>query len=67
MSFKDYLMKQLGISEERFDEVAEAACRIKESGVPICKELGDSGLFELFELFVSYGRANREGRMTDES
>ena len=64
MSFKDYLMKQLGISEERFDEAAELACKIKDSGVPICKQLGDSGLFE---LFVSYVRANREGRMTDES
>lgn len=64
MSFKDYLLKTYGISEERFDEAAELACKIKDSGVPICKELGDS---ELFGLFVSYWRANREGRMTDES
>ena len=64
MPFKDYLLKTYDISEEQFDEAAELACKIKDSGVPICKELGDSGLFE---LFVSYGRANREGRMTDES
>ena len=64
MSFKDYLLKTYGISEERFDEVAEAACRIKENGVPICKGLSNS---EVFEMFESYGRANREGRMTDES
>lgn len=62
MSFKDYLVKQLDISEERFDEVAEAACRIKENSVPICKGLSDS---ELFELFVSYGRADRERRKED--
>lgn len=59
MSIKDYLIKTCGITEEQFDEVAEAACRIKETGVPICKELRDS---ELFELFASYGRANRERR-----
>ena len=64
MSFKDYLLKTYGISEERFDEAAELAFKIKDSGVPICKGLGDS---ELFGLFVSYGRANRERRMTDES
>ena len=64
MSFKDYLLKTYGISEERFDENAELACKIKDSGVPICKEFGDSGLFE---LLISYGRANRKGRMTDES
>ena len=64
MSFKDYLLKTYGISEERFDEAAELACKIKDGGVPICKGLSDS---ELFGLFVSYGRANREGRMTDES
>ena len=64
MSFKDYLLKTYGISEERFDEAAELAFKIKDSGVPICKGLSDS---ELFGLFVSYGRANREGRMTDES
>ena len=59
MSIKDYFVKICGITEERFDEFAEYACRIKESGVPICKELSDS---ELFELFVTYGRANRERR-----
>lgn len=59
MSIKDYLVKTYGITEERFDEVAEAACRIKENGVPICKGLSDS---EMFELFASYGRANRERR-----
>ena len=59
MSIKDYFVKICGITEERFDELAEYACRIKESGVPICKELRDS---ELFELFASYGRANRERR-----
>ena len=64
MSFKDYLLKTYGISEERFDEAAELACKIKDSGVPICKGLSDS---EFFGLFVSYWRANREGRMTDES
>ena len=48
MSIKDYLVKACGITEERFDEVVELACRIKDSGVPICKELGDSELFELF-------------------
>lgn len=64
MSIKDYLVKTCGITEERFDEIAELACRIKEGGVSICKELSDS---ELFELFVSYGRANRERRIADES
>lgn len=64
MSFKVYLLNTYGISEERFDEAAELACKIKDSGVPICKALGDSGLFE---LFVSYVGANMEGRMTDES
>ena len=64
MLFKDYLLKTYGISEGRFDEAAELACKNKDGGVPICKELGDS---ELFWLFVSYGRANREGRMTYES
>ena len=59
MLFKGYLLKTYGISEERFDEAAELACKNKDSGVPICKEL--------FGLFVSYWRANREGRMTDES
>ena len=56
MSIKDYLVKICGITEEWFDEFAECACRIKEDGVPICKELRDS------ELFASYGRANRERR-----
>lgn len=65
MSFKDYLLKTYGISEERFDEAAELAFKIKDSGVPICKGLG--GGSELFGMFVSYGRANRERRMTDES
>lgn len=64
MSIKDCFVKICGITEEQFGEAAELAFKIKDSGVPICKELGDS---ELFELFVSYGRANREGRMTDES
>ena len=60
MSIKDYLAKTYGITEEQFDEIAEFACRIKESGVPICKELRDT---ELFELFASYGSANRERRI----
>lgn len=64
MSIKDYFVKICGITEERFDEFAEYACRIKESGVPICKELRDS---ELFELFAAYGMANRERRKVDES
>ena len=64
MSIKDYFVKICGIAEEQFDEAAELACKNKDSGVPIFKEFGDS---ELFGLFVSYGRANREGRMTDES
>lgn len=64
MSIKDCFVKIYGTTEEQFDEAAELACKIKDSGVPICKELDDSGLFE---LFVSYGRTNREGRMTDES
>ena len=59
MSFKDYLLKTYDITEEQFDEAAELACKIKDSGVPICKGLSDS---ELFGLFVSYGRANREKR-----
>ena len=59
MSIKDYLLKIYGITEERFDEAAELAYRIKDSGVPICKGLSDS---ELFELFASYGRANRGKR-----
>lgn len=59
MSFKDYLMKQLDMNEERFDEFAELACRIEDGGVPICNELRNS---EVFEMFVSYGRANRERR-----
>lgn len=59
MSIKDYLIKTCGITEEQFDEFAELACRIEENEVPICKELRDS---ELFELFASYGRANRETR-----
>ena len=63
MSIKDCLIKTCGITEEGFDELAECACRIKEDGVPICKELRDSGLFE---LFASYGRANRERRLTNE-
>lgn len=57
MSIKDYLLKTCDITEERFDEVAELCCRIKDSGVPICKELRDS---EVFELFASHGAANRE-------
>ena len=64
MSIKDYLVKTYDITEEQFDEAAELACKIKDSGVPICKGLSDS---ELFELLVTYGRASREGRMTDES
>ena len=60
MLIKDYLVKTCGITEERFDELA---CRIKDGDVPICKELRDS---ELFELFASYGRANRERRLTNE-
>lgn len=64
MSIKNYLVKMCGITEKQFDDVAENACRIKDGRVPICKELRDS---ELFELFVSYGKANGEGRMTDES
>ena len=59
MSFKDYLVKKLGISDERFDEFAELACRIKDGGVSTCNELRNS---EVFEMFVSYGRANRERR-----
>ena len=59
MSIKDYLMKTYGITEERFDELAEYACRIKEDSVSICKGLSDS------ELFASYGRANRERRRAD--
>lgn len=59
MSFKDYLMKRLDMSEERFDEFAELACRIEDGGVPTCNELRNS---EVFEMFVSYGRANRERR-----
>ena len=57
MSIKDYLVKTCGISEERFDQLVETACKIKDGGVPICHKLSDP---ELFELFVSYGRANRE-------
>ena len=64
MPIKDCFVKICGITEEQFDEDAGLACKIKDSGVPICKELGDSGLFE---LLISYGRANGEGRMTDES
>ena len=63
MSIKDYLIDACGITEERFDEFAENACRIREDDVPICKELRGS---ELFELFASYGRANRERRNVDE-
>ena len=63
MSIKDYLVKICGITEEWFDEFAESACRIKEGSVPICKELRDS---ESFELFVAYGRANRDRRLTNE-
>ena len=59
MSNKDRLIETCGITEERLDEIADFACRIKESGVPICKELRDT---ELFELFASYGRSNRERR-----
>ena len=59
MSIKDYLAMRIAISDEQFDEFAEYACRIKEDGAPICKGLSDS---ELFELFASYGRANRERR-----
>ena len=59
MSIKDYFVKICGITEEQFDELAELACRIEDGDVPICKELRDS---ELFELFASYGRANRERR-----
>ena len=66
MSIKDRLIETFGITEEGFDELAECTCRIKEDGVPICKELRDSELFELFELFASYGRANRERRLTNE-
>ena len=63
MPIKDYFVKIYGITEDRFDEFAESACAIKEFGVPICKELRDS---ELLELFASYGRANRERRKVDE-
>ena len=56
MSIKDYFVKIYGITEDRFDEFAE-------SGVPICKELRDS---ELFELFVVYWTANRERGKVDE-
>lgn len=63
MSVKDYLAMRIAISDEQFDEFAEYACRIKEDGVPICKELRDT---ELFELFASYGRANRKRRLTNE-
>ena len=63
MPIKDRLIETCGITEERFDEIADFACRIKEDGVPICKELRDS---ELFELFASYGRANGERRLTNE-
>ena len=59
MSIKDYLTKTCGISEGQFDQLAQTACKIKDGGVPIYHELSDS---ELFELFVSYGRANREKR-----
>lgn len=59
MSIKDYLIKTCGCTDERFDEIAELACRIKDNGVPICKELRDS---QIFELFASYGAANRERR-----
>ena len=59
MSIKDYLAKTCGISEGRFDQLAETACKIKDGGVPICHELSDS---ELLELFVSYGKVNREKR-----
>ena len=59
MSIKDRLIETCGITEERFDEITDFACRIKEGGVPICKELRDS---ELFELLASYGRSNRERR-----
>ena len=31
MSFKYYLLKTYDISEERFDEDAELACKIKDS------------------------------------
>lgn len=63
MSIKNYFVKICGITEERFDEIAECACVIKKSGIPICKELRDS---ELFELFAAYGIANRERRLTNE-
>lgn len=33
MLFKDYLLKTYGISEGRFDEAAELACKNKDSGV----------------------------------
>ena len=56
MPIKDYLAKKFGIIEEQFDEFVE-------SGVPICKELRDQ---ELFELFVAYWTANRERRKVDE-
>ena len=59
MSFKDYLMKQLDMSEERFDEFDELACRIKDGGVPIYEYLCCTAWFE---FFVEYGRANRERR-----
>ena len=60
MSIKDYLVMKLAINDEKFDELA---CRIKEDGVPICKELRDT---ELFELFAAYGMANRERGLTSE-
>ena len=59
MSFKDHLMKHLDMSDGRFDEFAELACRIEDGGVPICKELRDS---KWFELLAAYGTANRERR-----
>ena len=59
MPIKDCLIEACGITEEGFDELAECACVIKESGVPICKELRGS---ELFKLFAAYGMANRARR-----
>ena len=60
MSIKDYFVKICGITEERFDELAELACRIEDGDVSICEYLRCTAWFE---LLVAYGRANRERRI----
>lgn len=52
MSVKDYLINGVGITEDQFDRLAKLAYRIKNDGVPVCKELRDS---KSFEELVAYG------------